>query len=111
LVFNAEQPASATLSQQVALPPSPAGGPPAISVTVIFAAAPGAFEFDVMESDTDIAANFIPAPVGWQINSLSSGTNEARSDLAPFMGIFAAVLCKTQNANNAVVSVRITRRA
>jgi hypothetical protein len=110
-VFNGEQPASGVLSQQVALPPSPAGGPPAISVSVIFAATPGAFEFDVMESDTDVAANFIPAPVGWQINALSGTTLEARTDLAPFMGIFAAVLCKSQNANNAVVSVRITRRA
>jgi hypothetical protein len=109
LTFNAEQPASATFSQEFAISPNADGTPPSVSVSVQFAAAPGTFEFDVYESDVDVVGNYIQVPTNGQINSVSS-TNFARVDIQPFMGNFIAIFCKTQNANAVNATVRITRR-
>lgn len=109
LAFNAEKPASGSLSQQYAMPSFQGESVGAVSVEVSFAAAPGAFEFDVYESDTDTQNNYLPVPVAAVINAVSAN-NVARVDLAPFVGSFIAIKCVTQNANAVNATVKITRK-
>jgi hypothetical protein len=109
LVFNAEQPATGIMSQQIAIAPN-GMNPPSINVEVQFAGAPGAFEFDIYESDTDVSTDYRAIPVASQINAVDAN-NGARTDLAPFSGTFISIFCKTQNANAVNATVKITRRS
>jgi hypothetical protein len=110
--FRFEQPASGTFSQQYAVPPSSnAGGPPSVSIQVKFAGAPGAFEFDIYESDGDGSSNdYLQIPTAGSITTVSSN-NVARVDLSPFLGTYIAIYCKTANANAVNASVKITRKS
>jgi hypothetical protein len=109
LAFNAEKPASGTLSQQFAIAPNNVD-PPSVNIEVLFAGAPGAFEFDVYEADTDVSTNYRQVPVSGAISAVDAN-NGARLDLSPFTGTFIAIFCKTQNANSVNATVKITRRS
>jgi len=109
LAYNVEQPASGTLSERFALAPNIDGIEMGFSITFQFSGAPGAFEFDIYESDIDLLGNFIQVPVAGVVNAVNAN-NFARVDLDPFMGNYIAIFCKTQNANAVNVTVRVTRR-
>jgi hypothetical protein len=109
LAFNAEKPNSGVMSQAFAISPSPGAQAPSVSIEVDFAAAPGAFEFDIYESDTDVSTKYIGVPAAMIINSVNA-SNHAKVDLAPFLGTFIAILSKIQNANAVNATVKITRR-
>ena len=110
LAFTAEQPPSGTLSQQFAIAPGQSGEEPIIGVEVQFSGAPGAFEFDVYESDVDAQAGYLPCPTAVSITTVDATKFKARADIATFVGSFIAIYCKTQNANAVNATVRITRR-
>ena len=113
LVWNADTPASGTLSQQVALARSRGGYPPAASVEVIFSASPGAFEIDVQEADTDLASNYVGALGGALTTATlgANGTYVVRIDLNPVTARFLSLLMKTAPTwTSLTVTARIVRQ-
>ena len=109
LAFNAEQPATGVLSERYALAPSIDGLEVGLTVTFTFSGVPGAFEFDVYESEIDLLNNFIDLPTQSKITAVNAN-NVGRIDITPFFGNFIAIYCKTQSANAVNATVRITRR-
>lgn len=107
VAFNAEQPATGQASQRFAVMTVHENAAPNLSVTVQFASAPGAFEFDVQEAfeDFDIAYETV---TGGVINTQNN--NYFVADFAPFLGRFVRILCKTQNANGVNATVKIHRK-
>ena len=85
--------------------------PPAISIEVRYAAAPGAGEsIAIQEADTDADAFYItPTNAAYTINSFSS-QNTARTDLSPTGGKFLRVV-RTKGANAVACTVKATRLA
>ena len=85
--------------------------PPMVTVELHFDAAPGAFEVDIQEADTDADAFYIlPGATAYTINVVVAATNNARVDLSPTGGKFMRLLLKT--LTNAVkVRAKITRLA
>ena len=84
---------------------------PAISVEVHFDSAPGTFELDVQEADTDADAFYIlPSTAAYKITTVNATTQNARTDLQTSMGKFIRVLLLTLT-NDADCWVKITRLA
>src|ERR1039458_4380729 len=86
LVFNAEAVKSGEYSQQVSIPPSPTGAPyRGLRIILDFSAAPGTFEFDVLEDDIDTAgaAHYSAIPTDRKSTRLNSS----------HLGISYAVFC------------------
>lgn len=111
-VHTAETVLTGQFSQQVQIAANPsAGSSRGIRVVLDFSAAPGAFECDIMESDTDPnSAEYAEVPVGGSITAVNPGsTKQATSDLIPFLGQFCCLYWKTQPANAVTVTARITR--
>lgn len=118
LVFNAEALVTGKFSQQLALPPGPTAGSRGIRVELDFSGDPGAFEIDVMESDSDFengSAEYQQVPNGGQINTVTLGpkgvNTHQSSDLIPISGQFVALFVKTQPANAVNCTARISRAA
>jgi hypothetical protein len=95
------------------------GGPPPM-VTFEFSfyatgtlvpAAPGAFEIDIQEADTDADAFYIqPTNAAYKVTAVNATTQKARVDLSPTGGKFIRVLLLTRT--NAVDFVaKVTRLA
>jgi hypothetical protein len=114
LLFNAESLTTGEFSQQVAIPPNIEGGATTgIRLQVDFSAAPGAFEIDIMECDTDTqgAAEYAQVPVAGSITVVNANsTTQATVDLLPFQGQFLCLYVRTQPANAVTCTVRATRR-
>jgi hypothetical protein len=107
VAFNAEQPAVPQASIEFALPPNPRTLGAALSVEVSFSGAPGVFEVDLQEADTDADANFVSNAT--TITAVNAG-NVGRQDYANITGQFVRILLKTRtNAVNALI--KITRKA
>jgi hypothetical protein len=87
------------------------GTPPMVCVELTFSAAPGAFELDIQEADTNSDASFIlPTNANYTVNTVNALTQKFRIDLSPTGGKFMRVYMKT--LTNAVkCSVKITRLA
>jgi hypothetical protein len=91
---------------------SPCGGPsPMVCIEIAFSAAPGTFEIDIQEADTNADAAFItPTNVAYTVTAVITATNRARVDLSPTGGKFIRVFVKT--LTNAVTTrCKITRLA
>jgi hypothetical protein len=84
---------------------------PAVAVELHFDGAPGAFEVDIQEADTDADAFYITmGATAYTINVVVAATQNARVDLSPTGGKFMRLLLKT--LTNAVkVRAKITRLA
>lgn len=108
LAFSAEQPVTGQASQRFAVAYGPENVPAKVCVEVFFAAAPGAFEFDIQEADTDSDISYVTIAGVGVINAVNAN-NSARVDLSPFTGKFIRILSKTQNANAVNATVRISR--
>jgi hypothetical protein len=93
----------------VGLPQQEEGGPPAVSVEVICAAAPGSGEsIVVQEADTHADGCFImPNNAAYTINSFNT-YNVARADLSPTGGKYLRV-SRTKGANAVALTVKVTR--
>ena len=109
LAFSAEQPVTGELSQQFAIGPSAASDVPGVSVVLTFSGAPGAFEYDIYEADSDVPTQYLQVPAGGAITTVNAN-NVARVDLQPFLGAFVAIYCKAQTANAVNVAASIRRR-
>jgi hypothetical protein len=85
--------------------------PPMVCVELHFDGAPGAFEVDIQEADTDADAFYIlPSATAYTVNVVVAATQNARVDLSPTGGKFMRLLLKT--LTNAVkVRAKITRLA
>lgn len=114
LVWNAEAVLAGEYSQQLHMAPGPTSNPSrGLRIILDFSAAPGTFEFDVMEDDTDLqgAAHYAEIPVAAVINALNSGSaTQATLDLLPFQGQFFCLYCKTAPSNSGIkVTATVTR--
>src|SRR5208282_3341390 len=113
-LFNGEALISGEFSERVHLPPAPIGSADVrIRLQIDFSGAPGAFEIDVMECDTDTqgSAEYAEIPVAGVITTVNSGSaTQATLDLAPFQGQFLCLYVRTQPANSVTCTARATRR-
>lgn len=91
-VFDNENPANGTLSERVALGADADGLAQKLSVQIVFASAPGAFELDIVTSDTDISTDFVANPT--IINAVNAN-NVTRVELVNIVAKFAALLVVT----------------
>lgn len=114
LLFNNEALVAGEFSQQVHIPPNPAGAANvALRFTIDFSAAPGAFEIDIMEDDTDLqgAAHYAEVPLAGVINAINANsTTQATVDLSPFQGQFVTLYVRTAPANPVTCTARVARR-
>lgn len=106
VVFSAETPTSGTASLQVALSQAPGGTPTKLSMEIAFAAAPGAFEYDLETSDTDSDADYVPEST--TVTTVNAGF-VGRAEFPNIIALFARVRAKTQNANGVASTVKLTR--
>lgn len=118
LVFNAEALTTGEFSQQVTLPTGPTAGARGIRVEIDFSADPGAYELDIMESDSDFengADEYQTVPIAGIINTVTTGPNGANthqsSDLIPIAGQFCSIYVAAAPANPVTATVRISRAA
>lgn len=113
LLFNAETVKAGYYSQQVHIP-APAGTSQR-GVRLIFdhSAAPGNFEYLIVEDDIDTAgaSHYAQVPTGGDVTALNSGSaTQATVDLLPFQGQFLSVYIKTAPSNsNIKLTVTATR--
>lgn len=75
-LWNNEQPVAGQLSQQVAVARKDNGQSANISLEFTFPSDPGAFEFDIMDSDTDAIDNYNIIPAVGQVNNAATGRRE-----------------------------------
>jgi hypothetical protein len=105
-LFNAESPAAPQASDRVAIGNKDMNYPASISVEVQFSAAPGAFELDVQDADTDADAYYQNVS-GGQLTAVSAAFT-GRIELVPIKGRFLRV--RLASLDNAVqVTARVQR--
>ena len=105
--WNGETPAVGSSSQQFALPRAPwAAVPQALSVEIVFAGAPGAFEVDAQTADTDADANYVKETNG--AITVVSANNVARLELPSTVARFLR-LNLVSLTNNVAITARVTR--
>ncbi|HEY2496544.1 MAG TPA: hypothetical protein VGK24_05705 [Candidatus Angelobacter sp.] len=106
-VFNAEQPAVPQASISVALGSGPGEvGPKTLSVEGYFSGAPGAFEIDLMTSDTDADGMYQAEGAG--ITVVNAGSQAFRAEFTGVSANFARLLLKTRtNAVNLTARIRM----
>ncbi len=99
------------VSLAINLSPSETNSPPMVCVEIHFSGAPGVFEIDVQEADTDADAFYIlMSNANYTINTVNATTQNVRVDLSPTGGKFMRLFMKTlPNAVN--VWAKITRLA
>ncbi len=86
-------------------------GPPSVGVELQFSGAPGAFEVDVQEADTDADAFYVtPTNATYQITAVNAATQIARADLSPTGGKFIRLYVKAL-ANPVNLRAKLTRLA
>lgn len=107
-----EEVAAGTASLAVGLAGGePAGPPPMVTVEIHFDSAPGTFEVDVQEADTDADAFYIlPSATAYTINAVNAVTQNVRVDLSPTGGKFMRLYMKTLT-NDADCWAKVTRLA
>lgn len=116
VVWNAENPASATASERIAVTPAADGNPPYFSVDVVFSTNPSTYEIDIQEADTDVDADYIGALGGALTTATlqSDGTYRIRVDLnAPVTALFLRLYMKTAptyTTGSPTVTAKITRQ-
>ncbi len=86
-------------------------GPAAVAVQIQFDSAPGTFEIDVQEADTDADAFYVTmSATAYQITSVNATTFIARADFSPTGGKFMRLFVKAL-ANDADLIAKLTRLA
>jgi hypothetical protein len=113
LLWNAEhvQPSVAEASIAFTLPQATGVGTlAAVVFELLFGGAPGSFEMDIQEADTDADAFYImPTPAAYKITAVNAN-QIARSDILTWGGRFGRVYFPTLT-NDVLVTVRATRVA
>lgn len=110
-LFNAEALTADTYSQQIHIVPKPTA-PTTVSLVLDFSAAPGTFEIDIQEDDSDTAASaahYHQIPSGGVMNTLNSGSaTQCTLELTNFVGQFLAAYVKTAPSNGSSVLATLT---
>jgi len=109
-LFNAELPTSGQASLSVNLANLFSRNVRGLALELIFATAPGAFNFQIQGADTDEAAAFFTEGTGTvTVGTVQSdGTTRARVELSPWAAKFMRLLCQAQTANGVAVTARVT---
>jgi hypothetical protein len=108
--FGPSDPYNASIAVQIAQG-SMGDPPPMVCVELHFDSAPGVFELDIQEADTDADAFYItPTNTTYQITAVNAATQNARADISPTGGKFMRVFMKTLT-NDADCWVKLTRLA
>jgi hypothetical protein len=81
---------------------------PSCSIEVLFAAAPGAFEIDIQDADTDTNNYYQTLAAAGVINAVDSTYFTARVELSPIKGRFTRLVVVTLT-NNVALTARLTR--
>ena len=105
-----EQPAPPQASIAAGLPPAANFQPaqPAISIEIRFSGAPGAFNVQVQEADTDADAFYItPSNLAYTM-TVVNGQNIARADLTTGAGKFIRILLSSRT-NAVAMTAKVTR--
>jgi hypothetical protein len=85
--------------------------PPMVTVELRFSGAPGAFEVDIQEADTDADAFYItPSNAAYTVTAVVAATGIFRVDLSPTGGKFMRLFMKTLT-NGVNCRAKITRMA
>jgi len=109
LLFNAETPTPSQQSTAIAFGPSVGQNPPTYSVELIFSGAPGAFNFQIQEANTEAAANYItPSNTAYTISSASGSGTVYRSDIIQSAAPFVCGLLSSRT-NSVSVTAKLTR--
>lgn len=105
-----EQPAPPQASIAVTLQPSETNASPMVTVEGRFSGAPGAFNVQIQEADTDADAFYItPANAAYTVTAVNS-QNVFRVDLSPTGGKFMRVLLSSRT-NAVTFTCKLTRLA
>lgn len=106
-----ESPAAGTASIAITLPARDGSAVPMVSFEGFFSGAPGTFEIDIQEADTDADALYIlPSAAAYTVSAVNATTQAFRVDLNPTGGRFMRVLLKTRT-NAVSLVVKATRLA
>lgn len=107
-VFSAEQPVIPQASDRVHLALGPwENYPPSVSIEGFFSGAPGAFEIDIQDADTDADAFYQTVPSAGVISAVSTN-NTFRAELVPIKGKFVRAYLKTRT-NGVNLTLRFFR--
>jgi hypothetical protein len=105
-----ETPAAPQASIAVQLQAQDGGPPPMVTVEGRFSGAPGAFNVQIQEADTDADAFYItPSNAAYTVTAVGT-QNTFRVDLSPTGGKFVRVLLSTRG-NAVAFTCKITRLA
>lgn len=105
-----ESPAPPQASIAVHLMPQDSGPPPMVTIEGRFSGAPGAFNVQIQEADTDADAFYItPSNAAYTVTAVTA-TNIFRVDLSPTGGKFLRVLLSAR-ANAVSFTCKATRLA
>jgi hypothetical protein len=105
-VINAEKLLINQFSERIALPPNQGGNGNTLSVELFFAAAPGAYEFDLYVGDTDNSNAFVQE--GAAISGAPNAAGYFRAEFNNVAAKEACLFCKAVNANNVNVTAKIS---
>jgi hypothetical protein len=97
VVWSVERPLTNAVSLAVVMALLPDNNPGAVSFEVKFAGAPGTFEIDIQEADTDEDAAY--TSIANAIISSVNGGNYGRYDLTAIRAKFLRAFMKTQTSN------------
>lgn len=113
LLFNAEQPAASTRSQQFLIPWSNSQPTTNLSVECIWTSNPGTFNYQIQVADTDATGNYVTIASAGTITSapqvVGSGNYVARVDLNPFRGTYVSLWVASATANAVNTTCRLSR--
>jgi hypothetical protein len=118
-LIKGEQPAINTASIPISITPPVSGGPPPeitfelsfYATGTLIPAAPGTFELDIQEADTDADAFYIlPTAAAYKVTAVVAATQKARVDLQPTGGKFMRVLLLAR-ANGVDLVAKVSRIA
>jgi len=110
LLFNAETPATGAASIAVAIEQQSGRVINGLVLELVFAASPGAFNYQIQGADTDSDADFLTEGSGTVISSTgpqSDGTFVARVELSLWLANFVRIKVAQQNANGVAVTARV----
>lgn len=106
-----ESPVAGTASIAITLPSRDGGAVPMISFEGFFSGAPGVFEIDIQESDTDADGLYIlPTAAAYKVTAVDATTQAFRVDLNPTGGKFMRVKLVSR-ANAVSLVLKVTRLA
>jgi len=112
VLYNAEQPATGTFSQQFNTPVSDQSSQH-LRLTLVWPTNPGAFNIQIQDADTDTTGNYVTIATAGTITSApqaaGGGNFVARVELNPWEANFGRLFVQTQTANAVNLTATVCR--